>query len=371
MIRYKTLAVLGLILMSVILIHNIGTAAKKSADNPVAGLDPGLKAIIRYGTLAPSSHNAQMWKVKVVSDRVLIIMLDKTNLLPKVDPANREALISLGAFIENMVQAAPAYKLNAAVHVLTDNPFADEVAKVTFTDAAASSSENAATAGITKRYTDRRPYLDQALLPKDIDTLRSLGANLAYFSLPGKEGQYIKDAIIQSMKQQTENDIKQKEFGNWVRFSKKEAETKKDGITPEMMGLSGLAKWFVGWFYTPKTVMSKSFREQTAVTVLKQTTNCAGFFTVTSENNSVASLIDAGRTLERFWTKSALLGIAVHPMSSILEESPWKEEVNKKLGTKAEIQMVLRVGYVKKYGPPASKRRDLDLVIVGSDSQAN
>jgi nitroreductase len=65
--------------------------------------------ILRYASLAPSSHNTQPWRVKIISDSEFIIQSDSTRWLPKVDPDNRELLLSIGAFWENLDQAALAF----------------------------------------------------------------------------------------------------------------------------------------------------------------------------------------------------------------------------------------------------------------------
>ena len=103
--------------------------------------------------------------------------------------------------------------------------------------------------------------------------------------------------------------------------------------------------------------MTKSFRQQTVATTKKQAENCSGFVLLTSDDNSMASLINSGRLLEKFLISAAGNKLAVHPMSAPLEESPWKEEFSQKVASKKPVQMILRVGYVKDYGHPVSLRR--------------
>jgi hypothetical protein len=124
-----------------------------------------------------------------------------------------------------------------------------------------------------------------------------------------------------------------------------------------MMGLTGIKKWFVSAFYDQNTVMSASFRKQTVQSTKEQATNCAGFFLICSPDGTVESLINTGQLLQRFWLAATARKIAVHPMSSVLEESPWREELGAKLGINGKVQMVLRVGYVNDYGTRISQRR--------------
>jgi len=68
--------------------------------------------------------------------------------------------------------------------------------------------------------------------------------------------------------------------------------------------------------------------------------------------------------LERFLLKANKLKVAVHTMSQILHEKPWKDEISNKLEVQGYVQMVLRIGYVDDYGKPNSLRRDIyDFII--------
>lgn len=107
-------------------------------------LSPALKEMIYYDSLAPNSHNAQMWKIKVPSDQSLILALDSDRLLTQVDPDNREALISLGAFLENMVSIAPKHSLQAEVEIIVKTNQDEEIARVSFVETSDAEDENTA-----------------------------------------------------------------------------------------------------------------------------------------------------------------------------------------------------------------------------------
>ncbi|MFV0291643.1 MAG: hypothetical protein ACK5IJ_12220, partial [Mangrovibacterium sp.] len=74
-----------------------------------------MKEIMRYGSLAPSSHNAQMWRVTPLDNSSFEVSLEAERLLPMVDPQHREAWISIGAFVENCVLAAADLGFRAEV----------------------------------------------------------------------------------------------------------------------------------------------------------------------------------------------------------------------------------------------------------------
>ncbi|MBW2582316.1 MAG: twin-arginine translocation signal domain-containing protein, partial [Deltaproteobacteria bacterium] len=74
---------------------------------PITGqLDKSGGAILYHACLAPSGHNSQPWFVRIVNNNEWIIGLDSQRRLSEVDPDNREALLSIGAFAENLSLAA-------------------------------------------------------------------------------------------------------------------------------------------------------------------------------------------------------------------------------------------------------------------------
>ena len=62
--------------------------------------------ILYLASLAPSGHNTQPWLIKYLEPFHWIICNDKSKWLPAVDPTQRETMLSIGAFIQNLEYAA-------------------------------------------------------------------------------------------------------------------------------------------------------------------------------------------------------------------------------------------------------------------------
>ncbi len=56
-------------------------------------------------------------KIRIVNKNEWIIGLGPQHSLPEVDPGNREALLSIGAFAENLSLAAGTYGLKAEMEI--------------------------------------------------------------------------------------------------------------------------------------------------------------------------------------------------------------------------------------------------------------
>ena len=78
-----------------------------------------LQALVRYATLAPSSHNTQCWQFAIETastsqeNHTITIMPDLARRCPSVDPDDHHLFVSLGCALENLCQAAAAHGLQA------------------------------------------------------------------------------------------------------------------------------------------------------------------------------------------------------------------------------------------------------------------
>ena len=102
-----------------------------ASAEPVRGIDDEGARILWYASLAPSGHNSQPWLVKVVGKGEWIIGGDSRRRLPAVDPDNRELLLSIGAFAENLSTASSVAGYDAAMEVIAKSPQDEEVIRVT------------------------------------------------------------------------------------------------------------------------------------------------------------------------------------------------------------------------------------------------
>ena len=87
-----------------------------------------------------------------------------------------------------------------------------------------------------------------------------------------------------------------------------------------------------------------------------QVKTCGGWLVVTSDDPSISTLIEHGRVFQNMLLKIGDKMIAIHPMTQMLEESPWRNQVAKELGLTGEVQWILRIGYLKSYPDPVSLR---------------
>lgn len=82
----------------------------RGAERAVSDRSSLQRELVRYATLAPSSHNTQCWKFALQERRISIVP-DFSRRCPAVDPDDHHLFVSLGCAAENLIQAAKAHAL--------------------------------------------------------------------------------------------------------------------------------------------------------------------------------------------------------------------------------------------------------------------
>jgi hypothetical protein len=316
------------------------------------------KEILLLASLAPSGHNTQPWMVKYIEPLHWIIGNDKKKWLPAVDPTQRETILSIGAFLQNLEYAAAHYGYNCSFQLLAKNNQDEDIMEVKLFKT--TPNTNFDIQKIKLRRTVRSNYLEDNLKKTDQEYLVGADTDLIHF-IPNttKEHLWLNEQTIEANKLQSYRDDAQKELSEWIRFSSKEAQSHCDGLTTASMEIEGLAAWVLRNFYSPSNVMKKKFREQSIDKIIKQVSQSAGWFLITSKDNTTLTLLETGMLMQRFFLKVRERNIALHPMTQILEELSIKQILNNSIGISTPIQFILRTGYLKKYPDPVSLRRPI------------
>ncbi|HKI97275.1 MAG TPA: hypothetical protein VKB51_02255 [bacterium] len=307
--------------------------------------------------LAPSGHNAQPWTVRIVQPGRWVIGSSRERWLPAVDPDNRELLLSVGAFVENLSLAVGTKGYRLQVAPLTDESHAADLLDVRLTPI---EPVNYPLERMRQRCTVRAALPSRPLRAKDWEALRAHAPEqVFYYQVGSRQAELVRTATLEANRGQAARDDSVRELAAWIRWRDTAARTLRNGLTPEAMGIHGLTGWYVRHFYTPADVLTADFRRRTLERVTEQLDHNGGWIAVTSTGPRLADVVAAGRVFERLALEALALGIAVHPMSQALEESPWSEHMSDELGLSEAVQFLLRVGYVEDYPRPMSLRMPL------------
>ena len=318
-------------------------------------LDKVRNAVLYYASLAPSGHNSQPWYVKLLDRNEWIIGADPSRRLPAVDPHNREAMLSIGAFAENLAAAAGTFGLKAEMEVMAADPFEPDILKVSISQA---KPVDYPLQRITGRMTAKHGYLPDEIKKEDWQVLsRPFKDRIFYFPRGTEHADCIAEGAIENFRRQSQRDDAQHELVQWLRLSNSDAERCRDGLTVEGMEIQGFKSWLVRNFVNPEDFLKPDFRKQGVDHTAKLARQGGGWFVIISQGRTVADLIDTGRRFERMALLARERNIAIQPMTQYLEEAAGLNQIAATHREDMIPQFILRVGYLKRYPEPVSLRR--------------
>ena len=339
--------------------NNFIRADSMQNDPIIILLKPDEREILFLASLAPSGHNTQPWFVKYVEPYHWIIGNDKKRWLPGVDPTQRETILSIGAFLQNLEYAANNMAYSCQFNILATSNQDENIVEIKL-----SKNGNPAKYDIEKikhRRTVRSNYLSNTFKKEDLTYLLNTETDFIHY-LPNttKEHQWLNEQTIEANRIQAYRDAAQSELANWIRFSSKDAGQHMDGLTLAGMEIDGIPGWYLRNFYDKEDVMKKSFREQSIDKVVKQVSQSAGWLIITSKDNSVTTLLETGKRMQKLFLKVRERNIAIHPMTQIIEEASTNQILNQSIGINEPVQFILRAGYLKSYPEPVTLRRSIE-----------
>ena len=332
-------------------------AARVWRHGPMQGLSGAAlsRELVRYATLAPSSHNTQCWKFAVDDGQSVTILPDFSRRCPVVDPDDHHLFVSLGCAAENLVQAARALGLHAearfdaarnAVHIALSP--ARAVVSPLFM-------------AIPERQSTRVAYDGHALSTQDLALLEQAGSHPRVRLLLLTDNPPINTVVafvVQGNTQQLNDKAFVEELKSWIRFSESDAVLRGDGLFGKSSGNPALPSW-LGNLVFGLVVTADSENDK----YTRQLRSSAGVAVFVAEQADKAHWVEVGRAFERFALQGTALGVRNAHVNMPVELPGLRPQFASALGLgTARPDLVVRFGR----GPtlPPSLRRPLQAVFV-------
>jgi hypothetical protein len=313
-----------------------------------------LRELVRYATLAPSSHNTQCWKFRI-GERVISIEPDFSRRCPAVDPDDHHLFVSLGCAAENLAQAALAHGLKAEAATASG---ADGIAfNLEPTRALVSPLFQA----IAERQSTRGEYDGKALAADELRLLAQAGtgAGVRVMLLTERPAMdQVLAYVVSGNSAQMKDAAFVAELKAWIRFSADQAVQSGDGLYAAASGNPSVPPWLgkplMKLFFTEKSENDK---------YAKHIHSSAGVAVFVSEANDKAHWMETGRCYERFALQAAALGIRNAMLNQPVEVAAIRPQFAAWLGVGAlRPDLVVRFGRGPKM--PQSLRRPVQAVLV-------
>ena len=201
------------------------------------------KELVRYATLAPSSHNTQCWKFAIV-DKAITILPDMSRRTPAVDPDDHHLFVSLGCSAENLVQAALAHGLAAEARF----DAASDAVRVTLAPIRAQATP--LFKAIAQRQCTRGDYDSQPLSTEELHLLERAGNSDSVRVLlltERKSMEQVLAYVVQGNTAQMNDPAFVAEPNAWIRFNDRDAPARKTASTARRQAACRFRRGSVIW----------------------------------------------------------------------------------------------------------------------------
>lgn len=283
--------------------------------------------LLRYAILAPSSHNSQPWEF-VVEDSKIKIYADEARWLEVADQDKRELHVSLGCAVENLCIAAERFGLDFNIAYHDDPPPVIVTLQPDSSNSPGSHPE--LFDQITERSTNHHLFRNEPLGDSIREEFRSCVVEDAItFELVDDSEQEgsISELQAEADRLQMDDPDYRKELGYWIGMG-----ALGDSWLKARIGQAVVSHLNVGDREAKRN--SKLIQSAPVVGVL------------TTESDAPSARVKTGQVFERMALAATAEGVAVHPMSQILERPEMREELASLIDRSNKLpQHLFRLGF--------------------------
>lgn len=294
---------------------------------------------------APSIHNTQPWRWRVLHDR-LELLADRGRQLAATDPDGRLLTLSCGAALHHVRLALAAVGLAADIHHFPAGEAADLLATVLVTGQVPVTAEAMRRVQAMRlRRTDRRPVSDQPIPPAVLDAIVDSVDGLARLEIL-KPDQVYDLAAAEGRAGVVEADDPgiARELAYWTSREAPHG----TGLPPEVVPADR----------TPTTVPARDFGRPGALAVGPGHDRAARYVVLHGDADGPEAWLSAGEALAAAWLAATELGVSVVPLSGAVEVTFTRQALRVMLSGLGYPYLAMRLGFVdaEHPGPPHTPR---------------
>jgi hypothetical protein len=323
-----------------------------------------------YARQAPSPHNTQPARLKIIDDTHAQLVFVPSRGLYVADPDGKFTFTALGVFAEicKIAAAGQGYKLTYKYRLEPLYPKGDHEKPQVIADL-----ELVKDAGvqdldaqlILERRTSRLPYDRRTIDPKAVAELQQEAETWGHKLFVRDDPEAIR-WIIELNQDSLFNDLEdagvREELKKWLRYSKREAHQKLDGLSAEAMQLPG---WLMkSFFYQHRFWTLPGVKQLTHWVYGRTMRGIANIAWIQGPFVTTEDKLNTGHLLIRLWLIMTKHHVYLQPYGSIITNDKSRASMLKKLnilgeaGGKQMVWLLMRLGYSNE--PPRSERLPLE-----------
>jgi len=331
------------------------------------------KTLLETARYAPSPHNVQPWRLRILSDDTADLLIEKRRTLPKEDPTGSFIILSMGLFIEalTVVAANSSFKLRFQLckspseftpqHIAKAEGEVLPFARLTLENGS-NDQERYDNALFLTRRTSRISYLPEPIPDQAVEALsdiaRAWGQTYKQVTAPETIEQILKrniEALFDDLNAPQYHD----EIVEWFRFTDRSARRTRDGLDYRCMNSSRISFWLAGRL--PQLLQFPLSRGLLKNIYRRQLGNVPAIGMLAGPFWEPEHVFETGRFLMRFWLELAKRDLYIHPYGNLVTNKAAAEWTLEKLRV-PHIWLIFRIGFSNP--PPPSYRRTVEEVLL-------
>ncbi|MFD5599481.1 hypothetical protein ACFWHR_05435 [Leucobacter sp. NPDC058333] len=334
-------------------------------------------ALVEDARRYPSPHNSQPIKLRPRDDRTATLYYDLDLGLPAESFGIPFAHVCAGVFLETfrVVARAAGFDVRETLdHAEMDfdgadrlHRFADvELRPIELTDAQRVEA-GAALDRLRSRRTSRRPYLSRSVPGEVIGGVERICEAAGHTFRHTNDRDLVRKIVRvnqATLFDDLENDAVYAEIMEWLRFSKREALERSDGLSAEAMLMPGRILRYAmahrGLWRAP--VVGSAIR----AIYLRTMRGVHELAWIEGPFDGPADYIEAGRTFMRTWLELHRQGVVLHPFGTVItnprSHALFAEAAGAREGDGRMAWMLFRIGY-SAYPPLAHRRSAASMLL--------
>jgi Nitroreductase family len=321
--------------------------------------DSDLATAVEQALRAPSVHNTQPWRWRLLTNGVEL-HADRGRHLAATDPDGRDLVLSCGAALHHLRVALAVRGLSTAVARVPDPENTDHLATVTLAAGPPDRADGVLFGEIDRRRTDRRRMSHRPVPAEHLDELvaqaRRAGADLVPVT-----GSHLRGRLVAALADAAERQRWTPGYPAELQLWTRRTAGSHDGVgvasiaPPPDVGVPLRAFSPHGRLTQPRLAPGRGDGDDAATLVV-----------VVTGNDRAADRLRAGEALSAVLLTATRLRLATTPLSQATEVAEAREAVARVLGAAGEPQILVRVGWPASTAEdlPVTPRRDLHSVLL-------
>jgi nitroreductase len=296
--------------------------------------------VIELACRAPSVHNTQPWRWRVVDDAAIELYADRRRQLQVSDPSGRNLAISCGAAIHHGFVAAQALALTAVVELMPLRGDENLLARISLTSGTRTNEAVETLQALEERCTDRRRFTSWPVPDSRLDLLAKAasGWGAHVFPIIDVTARFRAERLVESaMSVQAADPRYAEEQLTWIGRSRVDGIPIAHAMPPAHGRPSARSNRF-----------ASGSEASSAAEAARVVESSDGLVAICSAADDQLSWLEAGEALSALWLQATRDGFSIVPLSQAIEVDETRKALHQDVfdGT-ARPQILVRVGWLE------------------------